>query len=327
VALFEAVARRDAAAALAAVQQVAEQGQDLRQFCGLILEWLRHLTVAKLCGSHLKEADRALLLDLPEDEQQAVESLTARFTAEELQRLFLLWGRVAEELRGSLDPLFVIEMGVVRSTQLAALESFSTLLGKVAELEQRLGGAVDEPAREPAVMPQASQPAGRSIQSTIIPKASPSSPPSVPPAPSVTVPDHSAAWSALVNEATQQKPYLATYLTQARLLAVGERELQLGYPEKATLVADRLQTPSNREFLESAVARQFGRPLRVKLVAIPGETVATAQAAAGAATPSTADLPPLEPLLETVLDLFGGRVTSAPQPMVPPGRPARTPEP
>ncbi len=327
--LFDGIARRDAAVALSAAQRMAEQGQDPRQFCGLILEWLRHLTVAKLCPPSAQK-DQAPLLDLPAEEQQAIEALAAHFTAEELQRLFLLWGRVAEELRGSLDQIFTIEMGIVRSTQLSALESFSVLLQKVADLERELGVTSDEPAVS----------AIASTTPPAVPTARPA--PAAPPKPNASddqapadrietlgaaapaAPESSSAWAALMSLVQKQKPYLATYLTGVRLLDIGERELTLGYPPGAAVMIERLQAGANKEFFDGLVARQFGRALRLKLVAIAPEAGAPPQAPGGVTAPS-ADLPPLEPLLESVLDLFGGRVTSPPQPTPPPGQSARPP--
>jgi DNA polymerase-3 subunit gamma/tau len=307
-ALCDAIARRDAAAGLAVSQQVAERGQDLRQFCGMILEWLRHLTIAKLCAPASQGTERAALLDLPEEERQEVEQLAARFTAEELQRLFLLWGRVAEELRGSLDPIFTIEMGIVRSTQLTALESFSRLLETVAKLEQ--GAELpEEPAPTPPSRPAADAPNAPERAPSVI-TAEPDVTDAAP-----VAPDHAAAWTAMVNGIQRQKPYLGTYLAQAGLMAVTERELVIGYPEGAAVTADRLQSAANLAFLESAAAQHFGRPLRVKLVAVAPRLSDDARPAP-AAPP---ELPPLEPLVDKVLDLFGGRVTSPPAPST--GRP------
>ncbi|MEW6324525.1 MAG: DNA polymerase III subunit gamma/tau [Nitrospirota bacterium] len=318
-ALFTAIAGRDAASALAAYQRMAEQGQDPRQCCGLILEWLRHLTVAKLCPPS-PERERASLLDLPPEEQQAVEQLAARFTAEELQRLFLLWGRVAEELKGSLDPAFSMEMGIVRSTQLPALESFSALLQKVAELEQRLGGAMEEKPLPAAAPPQAAN----AVAARPAPAPAPPNNESAEAA-AAPIPDAPAAWAALMGHVRQQKPYLATYLSDVRLLAVTDRELALGYPPSASVMIERLRTAANREFLDGLIGRQFCRPLRMKLVELPPEAVPPPARVSDGPAPSAGEtLPPLEPLLETVLDLFGGRVTSPPQPGPPGTGSART---
>jgi DNA polymerase-3 subunit gamma/tau len=349
--LFEALARREANGALTVIRSLSRQGQDLRQLCGMILEWLRHLTVAKVCGTAATE-EQAALLDLPEEERRAVEQLSDRFSAEELQRLFLLWGRVAEELKGSLDPLFAIEMGVVRSTQLPALESFSSLLQKVAELERRLGGGVDSPAA--ATAPAASKPlrqtgqpvekamnggtdrgASRSIPQTVavaepsrseekkvaVPQATAPASAAVPAPAPVAAPEWAAAWAGVLAVVQQQKPYLFTYLTDFRLVEIAGRDLVLGCPAGAAVMMDRIQTASNREFLEAAIARQFGRPLRLKVITVQGAITPEA--------PSAETVPPLEPLVESALDLFGGRVVSPPQPTgAPPAgalRPARQP--
>ncbi|HXZ25027.1 MAG TPA: DNA polymerase III subunit gamma/tau [Nitrospiria bacterium] len=368
--LFDALARRDGSGALAVIRSLSRQGQDLRQLCGMVLEWLRHLAVAKVCGT-ASPGEGPALLDLPEEERKAVEQLSGRFSAEELQRLFLLWGRVAEELKGSLDPLFAIEMGVVRSTQLPALESFGSLLHKVSELERRLGGAPDAPPmtqsaapRSPArrsdrrpdtaddtaddsadertsddgvarpaapaqPAPAASRPpeAGRSLDDTSAAPQAVSARASTPTPPSAVGQDSSIAWAALLDLVQQQKPYLATYLADFGLVEITGRDLVIGCSAASAVMADRIQTASNKEFLEMLIARQFGRPLRLKVITLQG---------AAAPAPSVAGVvPPLEPLVESALDLFGGRVVSPPQPTPaapapavgqarPPHRPAKT---
>jgi DNA polymerase-3 subunit gamma/tau len=358
--LFEALAQRDANGALTVIRSLSRQGQDLRQLCGMVLEWLRHLAVAKVCKAAATE-ESTVLLDLPEEERQAVEQLSGRFSAEELQRLFLLWGRVAEELKGSLDPLFAIEMGVVRSTQLPALEAFGSLLQKVSELERRLGGGVDAPsASSTAAPPAALEPVRAASRPVNYPPAShpinreitrPAPPPQSTPdvdknekgskalpqgvlseagqaaaTPSLhAAPEWTAVWAGVLEVVRQQKPYLATYLADFSLVEVAGRDLVIGCPAGAAVMADRLQTASNREFLETVIARQFGRPLRLKVITVQGVAAAPGASASGA-------VPPLEPLVESALDLFGGRVVSPPQPTpaAPTAgalRPARQPSP
>lgn len=331
--LFEALAQRDATGSLTVIRSLSRQGQDLRQLCGMVLEWLRHLAVAKVCGA-AQTGDTAALLDLPEEERRAVEQLSGRFSAEELQRLFLLWGRVAEELKGSLDPLFAIEMGVVRSTQLPALESFGSLLQKVSELERRLGGGAGVVMTPKAAAPGFTRPAGQRVEQgqgiidegTARPVAPPQPAPEVgqydtgkkvapqaaapePAAASVAapaaVPELTSAWTALLELVQQQKPYLATYLADFSPVEVTGRDLVIGCSAGAVVMADRIQTVSNREFLETAIMRQFGRPLRLKVITVHGAAVPPTPPASGA-------VPSLEPLVESALDLFGGRVVSPP---------------
>ena len=362
--LFEALAQRDATGALTVIRSLSRQGQDLRQLCGMVLEWLRHLAVARVCGA-APIGESAALLDLPEEERRAVEQLSGRFSAEELQRLFLLWGRVAEELKGSLDPLFAIEMGVVRSTQLPALESFGSLLQKVSELERRLGGGADAPsmttraaaappdpaqradqrrekgvdegrdggAVRPVAPPRAATEAGRppevsrpSEGKTMAPQAAAPEPVAAP-SPASVATELAVAWAALLEVVQQQKPYLATYLADFSPVEVAGRDLVVGCPAGSAVMADRIQTASNREFLEAAIARQFGRPLRLKVITVQGAAAppTPAPSASGA-------VPPLEPLVESALDLFGGRVVSPPQqtpvsPSVGAARPTRRPPP
>lgn len=341
--LFEALAQRDATGALTVIRSLSRQGQDPRQLCGMVLEWLRHLAVAKVCGM-VPAGDNAVLFDLPEEERQAVERLSGHFSAEELQRLFLLWGRVAEELKGSLDPLFAIEMGVVRSTQLPALESFGSLLRKVSELERRLGDGAAAPTTQKVAdsgstrqsgqraeknMDRDERPdqeAGRSVAppqagSAIgqppeagrpdtgkngSPQAAAPEPVTAPAAAPPSVPELTAGWAAILEWAQQRKPYLATYLADFSPVEIRGRDLVIGCAAGTALMADRIQTASNREFLETAIARQFGRPLRLKVVTVQGAAAPPKPAA------SVSAIPPLEPLVESVLDLFGGRVVSPP---------------
>jgi DNA polymerase-3 subunit gamma/tau len=344
--LFEALVRRDATGTLTVIRSLSRQGQDLRQLCGMVLEWLRHLAVAKVCGA-ARTGDTAALLDLPEDERRAVEQLSGCFSAEELQRLFLLWGRVAEELKGSLDPLFAIEMGVVRSTQLPALESFGSLLQKVSELERRLGGGVEALATPMAAAPGSTRPAGQRVEPPMqqmmnegrdrgtarpAPPPQPASvvgqhdqakkapPQAAPPEPPAAVPELASAWTALLELVQQQKPYLATYLADFIPVEVVGRDLVIGCSAGAVVMADRIQTASNREFLETAIMRQFGRPLRLKVITVDGTAMPPTPPASGA-------VPPLEPLVESALDLFGGRVVSPPHatPSAGSAHPARRP--
>ncbi len=135
----------DAAACLAVVERIAEQGYDLPHTSRDLLRHLRNLVVAKVCGGNAGggEGGPSLreLLDLADEEVRDVVDLAGRAELDDLSRLFQGLSRAFDDIVKSGQPRMALEMALVRLARRPPLLPIDELLVRLGDLERRLGGA------------------------------------------------------------------------------------------------------------------------------------------------------------------------------------------
>jgi DNA polymerase III subunit gamma/tau len=277
--IARAIIQRKTADALMVVKALAERGLDYRTFTSDLLEYLRHMVIA---GSSPRPEE---LIDLPTEEIREVRELASLVGIQELQRLFGIFSMVLESLRGSVHPEFVLEMAIVRATQVEPLESFEKLLERLRQLEQALtGNTARNPGAETSVnLPPDTTAAISKISSTTesgtdssgtLPTGSPKK------IPDSTGPkkfqDTAAAgipveqWEKAVKRLLQEKPNLGSYLEKGVIkewkMEDTNSTLVVGYDEGAAFLADFIQKEESQAVIESALREAFQHPVSLKVV-------------------------------------------------------------
>ncbi len=126
--VVEALHRSDAAAVLLDVERLVRTGHDLRQFLRELMTYLRHLLVAQLAG-----ADRELL-PVADSEVAIIKKQSQYFTVAELIRLFSLVADLEMQVRAAEDPRPLVEVGLVKLTQLGHLRPLEDILARLDAL-------------------------------------------------------------------------------------------------------------------------------------------------------------------------------------------------
>jgi len=141
----------DSAKVLERVSQLATEGYELGHFCGEFTRFVRDLMVAKSCGA------ASSLLQVPNDERQALADLAKRFSEEDLTRFFQILLRTESELKYAREPRFHLELGLmklVHARRLASLESLVAGIAGSGTAETPAGGnpagtgSVNRPSRQ-----------------------------------------------------------------------------------------------------------------------------------------------------------------------------------
>lgn len=279
--MVKAILERKTADALGLVKELADQGLDYRQFTSELLEYLRHLVIAR---STPAPED---LIDLSPEEVGEIRRFSSLGGVEELQRLFGIFSLALESFRGTVHPGFVLEMAVIRATQIEPLESFEMLLDRLHRLEQWLGerGPKNPTARNPVAAPDEPQSSNRSVPTGSM--AQPEPPTRVERASSEPVPmgtegnnsdrtDETALpmelWKKTVRRLLQEKPNLGSYLEKGVLkewIAGDSRNvLVIGYDEGAAFFAEFIQKEESRAVIASALQEVFQLPVELKVVRV-----------------------------------------------------------
>lgn len=168
--IVEAIHGADAAAVLWEVERLVRAGHDLRQFLRELMTYLRHLLVAQLIG------DDRELLPVADSEMVIILGQRQYFTVADLLRLFSLVADLEMQVRGAEDPRPLVEVGLVKLTQLGNLKPLEDILARLESL--LAGGAPPVPVAalgSPAPGKKTRPATGTAVP---LPPAAPPSPPS-----------------------------------------------------------------------------------------------------------------------------------------------------
>ncbi|MBI3989860.1 MAG: DNA polymerase III subunit gamma/tau [candidate division NC10 bacterium] len=138
----QAVIDRDGGKLFALVDELFNRGYDLRLFCQEFLGYFRDLLIVKIAEDP-RPLLRGTLGDLATLKRQG-----DRLSVEALELSLQLLSRAEFEMRRSSFPRYVLEMALVRLTQVHALASLGTLVERLSALEARLGGPPTKPQSE-----------------------------------------------------------------------------------------------------------------------------------------------------------------------------------
>jgi DNA polymerase III subunit gamma/tau len=138
--MIDAVAGEDAPAAFALVERAIERGYDLRLLCRELARAIRDLLIVSVDAGRLGDPDVAA-----DSERDRVRALEGRFSREELLRAFDVLTRAEQEIRGSDQPRFNMEMALLRLMHLRKLVPLAELI------ERFESGSAPSPSRGPAM--------------------------------------------------------------------------------------------------------------------------------------------------------------------------------
>lgn len=294
----------DAATCLDVVARLADQGFDLAHVARDLLRHLRNLVVAKVSGAEKQSPSLKDLLDLADDEVRDVVDLASRAEADDLSRLFQGLSRSFDDLVRSGQPRMALEMTLVRLARRPPLLPIDELLGRVADLERRLGGAGPSTlprgggsgtgggrgvhvsstqalssASSAAVLPEPGSPRTRGALALVDPPKS--YPLHVAPAlerpaengetailskpvPTNDGPDGDA-WRAIVERVRAIRPPLASVLEHATPIDVGPVRVTIGFEPSAAFLAAQASEPDAFDLLTREVRGHFGEATVVDL--------------------------------------------------------------
>jgi DNA polymerase-3 subunit gamma/tau len=309
----DAVLARDAGRAIRLVDRLASQGQDLRQFVLDLLGHLRDLAILQVCPEPgiLLEASR---VDLETCRRQA-----AQTSVLELEMMIRALQQAETDMRRVSQPRFLLEMALIRLTQMRQLRGLDEILSRLAALEGGLPGA---PASGPAELPLFGPPgpaappapprssAGAGDPPPRPTRAAAGEMPPPPPGPtqpaSAAAPDLEVGWAGAVGRLRGRKR-LASVLTEVRPVGLEGDVLTLEVANGNAFIRDTLEDGDARRLIADAVAASFAQRLRLEY-----RFVAAAAPHLGVVEPQrpAAGPPPARdhPLVREALAVFGGSI-------------------
>ena len=312
--IADAVASENGAQVFELAGRAVESGYDLRLVIRELARLTRDLLVIGIDASRLNDPEIAA-----ESERDALRTLAAKFSAEDLMRAFDVLTKAELDVRASMQPRYQLELALLRWIHLRRLVPLSDLIQGLDK-----GGAAPRPVPRPQVSSAA--PPQRQPEPTRVDPPVRSAParPAAPvressarlesaaaPAPAATP---SSLKDALLAEIQKTKKlFYGTVIAQAQRIDVEPTRIVLTFGPQHKIF--KQQVEQNRQWLDEMATRLAGHAMTV--TAVDGEGAAPVKAgdasraaASGAAGQSDkqSELKQkamAEPAVQAMLDVFG----------------------
>ncbi|HXO22766.1 MAG TPA: DNA polymerase III subunit gamma/tau [Thermoanaerobaculia bacterium] len=293
--LFAAILAGDGSGVTAVVRRIEDEGWDPRHVFGQFLAFCRD-------ALHLAMGGEPAATDLPAEEAATLAAAARAAGYENLLRLLQQLLASEASIRRSEAGALAVEIAWLRAAELP----------KLTRVEELLAGSRSLPAPQAPATAAASRPAPRSAPPPVAAEAatprksagpverSPDPPP--PPRDRAAASDDDRL-HAFLEEVSKRKQPLAAHLEEAEDLLYADGRLLIVSPPGDSWLSDALARGNNRQVLEQALAAVWDAGVRWELVEGSGRK----QPADGIASVKL-ELVEENPTVQTVLDIFGGRV-------------------
>ena len=241
--LCDLLVDRDTAGALALVEELAEQGQDLGRLVTDLLEHLRHLMLVQ----HLGEVPDSL--PVTEETRERLREQANQLGEAAVLRLCDLLAVAVDDMRQGGDPRLPLELAIVKVTRPAADLERESLAFRVEQLESRTHAPAPAPLAEPIAA--ADEPATAIAEEPAAPAE----------APPVELEQLQDAWQRTVLPAVEQKGGIptASLLREAHPSGIAGDTLTVEFPAAADFHRKLAEEPKNATLLAEALYEVTGR--------------------------------------------------------------------
>lgn len=334
--LVGAIAAGSADRALGLVHTFQKEGRNLQHFCREAIRHIRNLLIARVCG-----ADSELIAATP-DQRPAIAKAAALFSEEDLTRFFQILLQTDDDLRRKPDPRVHLEMGLLRLISAARLAPLEELLAELKSGTSTTASAGTTRARS-APLPQAPTATLPTAPAFAPPQRSApqSAPPSTPAARVETNPQGaSTPWPAAVAplaaiEAPTETKAPHGNTKEIRVSGISQEqlaEIKSAIQAQQKFLGELVEhssgweldgaelriyfSPDKRPFAEMIEGRETLEKIRVVSSTVLGRAVRVCakldSVAAAAAASGTQELRAQfekDPLVRSMLQRFGGKIT------------------
>lgn len=238
----------DAKAALEVVDSAFDKGYNMRELLRELISYVRNMAVAAQSG------DARELIDLPDEEIEAIKSLAENTSSEKIQSVFDILSRAGENMARVQDTRIVLEMALIKATQAEPALPVDEAIRKLQEIESRLGqGSPSGPE------PSGSGGKGGKGETPGLFASAPE------PAPKDEKKANGFSWPGMLEAVREQgSPFMEHLLEVAGFEGFREGVLKLSV---STDRAEYSQIKEKRKDIEDMAARLHGEKVKVEIIA------------------------------------------------------------
>jgi DNA polymerase-3 subunit gamma/tau len=238
------IASRDAAALLASLDALVDEGHDLVHFWGELVGVVRDLMLLRAWP-----AGGAALSRTP-DEAQALNDASGTLSLEDWTRVFQILAGLEFGLKASTQPRFLFEGALIRMAGLGAVRPIEEILAS-------LGGPPisPQPTRKPSETKPAQPPS----------RLQPASRAEAPVRPSPIAAGFQDVREAIVTAVTQARPMLGAILERSAAIFVDGGTLVVSFGDADTGMRRMLMTEDAVRSIEAVATKALARPLELRV--------------------------------------------------------------
>jgi DNA polymerase-3 subunit gamma/tau len=291
-ALVEAVAaavlNRDGARVLQLIEQLVAGGVNPVYFAQQLMGHFRNLLLLKLCQQP------AGLLEVTDEELKILQQQAAEVSPPELIQLVKIMLEDEELLRRALNSRVVLEVLLLKLTEIKPLLPVEDILAKLARLE---AGSASQPRGKIPAIPAP-------LKSVAQPE-SPAQPASVP---AVTgQPDNlPRTWQQITTGVRKRKPPLGYLLEHGEIVDFSEQEIVIGF--EGDFFREQAEETENRRIIEGVIKESLGPQIKLRFAQKLLKKKASGPGSADNGGKTSRMQQIKEPLVEKAVSLFDARV-------------------
>jgi DNA polymerase-3 subunit gamma/tau len=243
--MTDGIINADIPRCLSIIKDLSDNGNDLRQFTRDLVEHFRDIAMAKISG------DADALLEMSSEEVEVLQKEAAGTAMEQLTLLLSELLRIEGELRSALNPRYILELGILRTSFIKGMVSIDTILKKLDD------GGVNA---QPAEIPPTNAHEGDRIQK----KTEFESPASQ----EITDQD---IWQKLIERIESSDHLLACKLSEAKFVKIKQDEISIGFNGGMSFLASSVEKQSSQ--IKPILRELSGRNLKLRILSLPGNAV------------------------------------------------------
>ena len=268
---------------LCLVEKIINEGKDLFQFIGNLIEQFRNILITKTISSK----NVRNFIDLPQEYIDSIFEQARGLTMEEVFYIFNVLMRTQENLRRALSCRAVVEVAIIKLTRRENISSLEEILRRLARLEQNLNLKDIEP---PVIEGNDENKNQTALK----------------PAPSVKLSSDELnnEWLKLLKAVGAEKMSLASFLEFGEIASLDDNILTISFPEKYSFHRETLEHSENKKLIELKASQVFQRDLKVKFVLNNSREQLEEKKSYPAAQTKTS----VEPIIKTALKIFQGKI-------------------
>jgi len=244
---------------LAALDELFDRGHEIKKLFADLLEYFRDLWVIQTSS----EARQAV--DLPSDEIDALQAQVRLVSRDALERVLDILYREEPSIRFSPQPKLALEMAFFRTLHARAALSIDTLIRKVEDLRQEIGGDGGDPPPPGSRAPDGDAGGEAApLRGSEDPPPAGVTPPTGPAIPDPagargadTLNDLAAVWQGIVQTVSRSHPSLGANLKKCTLRHASPKGVEIVAPANQ-FVRSMLKRDKNLLLLKRVCADVFG---------------------------------------------------------------------
>ncbi|MDF2612231.1 MAG: dnaX [Clostridia bacterium] len=165
--MIYAIIAQDTKKALELCEAVNAMGRSIRQFASDLLEHSRNLLIAKTTNG------MASVLDYSSEYIKALQKQAEAISVNELMRYIKHFGQLEYELRNAISPRILLEVAMLKLSEIQMDTSAESMMTKIQFLEQKLDKLAEEGLKAAPIMAVASVVSSKEVIPARLPKAIP----------------------------------------------------------------------------------------------------------------------------------------------------------